>query len=99
MGDLPHLQHILAQTLNMYYVYFRVSVCDSAEHEKALLLVNPHTPRQPLEQSITHTLRGVLNSDLSSSVVSVCGVLLPKLEDESENGVTIVQSVALCEIQ
>ena len=72
----------------MYYVYFRVSVHNSAEHEKALLLVNPHTPRQPLEQSITHTLRGVLNSDLSSSVVSVCGVLLPKLEDGLENGVT-----------
>ncbi len=63
-----------------FVYYFRWNGSEATALEQVLVLANPAQPEGAApSQGHTHTIRGLLDVDLCDQVVSVCGVLLPKL--------------------
>ncbi|XP_063299642.1 midasin [Pelobates fuscus] len=62
-------------------IHFKLQMADelhSQNIERSLLLANPETEMWHREKSQQYTKGQIVSSDLCSSVVSVCGVTLPK---------------------
>ena len=58
---------------------FRYDDKHAVSEEKALALTSPEQDGGNSDQQLTHTMKGVIEADLSDKVISVCGILLPKL--------------------
>ena len=70
--------------LTVYFSYFhspvgRWETQHNIQTEKATVLRNSFQSEVDTSRILTHTKRGIVQTDLCEEVVSVCGVLLPKV--------------------
>uniref|UniRef100_A0A8C5T387 Midasin n=1 Tax=Malurus cyaneus samueli TaxID=2593467 RepID=A0A8C5T387_9PASS len=69
-------------------IHFRVKLLEESQLqnvEKALVLANPDSLFWQKEKELHYTQGDVVSGDLSARVVAVCGIVLPRLQQVSED--------------
>ena len=82
MGDqqTQHLlrRHFTNDDLRQFTIQHEQSKRNEASSHEKQLLLNPHMTIDPDKSgSGTHTMHQLIDTDMSSATVAVCGVLLP----------------------
>ena len=82
IGELLLYHHWVSTVTHVLKVHvscFRYERSRSICLDGAMLFTNPVQKEEIRGEQLTHTMREVVQADLTQSVVSVCGVLLPKM--------------------
>ena len=74
-----HYSFVFSNTYTYLTGTFRYERSRSICLDGAMLFTNPVQKEEIRGEQLTHTMREVVQADLTQSVVSVCGVLLPKM--------------------
>ena len=76
--------------LNGKKLFYRLDIGSNVCKERVRLLASLNTPQNNCNEIITHTKRGIVQADLCKEIVSICGMLLPKVSSIKEVRCTVV---------
>ena len=90
---------------NVNFSHYHRSVCGCRSElecglskEQAVLLTQEAPSAHWDGQTLTHTMRTIVEADMSSAVVSVCGVLLPRLTTVEAQQVGVAVNISCVQI-